>query len=105
MQVEDTFSYQFVNKGTFGYHCEVHAADSGAVKVGTNKRGDANSNGTINLADIIFLVNRVFKNGPAPNPLCVGDVNNTGGNPNLTDIIYLVNFVFKSGPAPNPPTC
>lgn len=105
MHPNDTFSYQFVNKGTFGYHCEVHPADSGAVKVGIDKRGDANGNGMINLADIIFLVNRVFKGGPATNPLCVGDVNNTGGNPNLSDIIYLVNFVFKSGPAPNPPTC
>ena len=105
MHPNDTFSYQFVNKGTFGYHCEVHGGETGAVKVGINKRGDANSNGTINLADIIYLVNFVFKAGPAPNPLCLGDANNSGGNANLADIIYLVNFVFKGGPAPNPANC
>jgi len=105
MHPNDTFSYQFEQNGTYGYHCLVHGGESGAVKVGLLKRGDANNNGTINLADIVFLVNTVFKSGPAPNPLCLGDVNNTGGNPNLTDIVYLVNFVFKSGAAPNPPFC
>ncbi|EQB63248.1 MAG: blue (type 1) copper protein [candidate division Zixibacteria bacterium RBG-1] len=105
MHPGDTFSYQFVNKGTFGYHCVVHGGETGAVKVGIDKRGDANGNGTINLADIIYLVNFVFKGGPIPNPLCVGDANNSGGNPNLADIIFLVNFVFKGGLAPNPPTC
>jgi len=105
MHPGDTFSYLFEDKGTFGYHCQVHPADSGAVKVGINKRGDANGNGTINLPDIIYLVNYVFKGGPAPNPICLGDANNTGGNPNLSDVIFLVNFVFKGGPAPTPPTC
>lgn len=105
MRAGDTFSYQFDSNGTFGYHCVVHAGETGAVKVGLLKRGDANNNGTINLSDIIFLVNAVFKGGPKPDPLCLGDPNNSGGNPNLTDIIYLVNFVFKSGPAPNPLFC
>lgn len=105
MHPNDTFSYQFEQNGTYGYHCLVHGGESGAVKVGLLKRGDANNNGTINLADIIFLVNAVFKAGPKPNPLCLGDPNNSGGNPNLSDIIYLVNFVFKSGAAPNPPGC
>ncbi len=105
MHAGDTFSHQFTSNGTFGYHCIVHGGETGAVKVGLLKRGDANNNGAINLSDIIFLVNNVFKGGTAPNPLCLGDVNNSGGNPNLTDIIYLVNFVFKGGPAPNPPFC
>jgi len=105
MHPNDTFSYQFASNGTYGYHCLVHGGETGKVKVGLLKRGDVNNNGSINLTDIIALVNNVFKGGPAPNPLCLGDANNSGGNPNLTDIIYLVNFVFKSGPAPNPPTC
>ena len=62
--------------------------------------GDANGNGAVNLTDIIFMVNHVFKGGPKPNPGCRGDANGSGGNPNLTDIIYLVNYVFKGGPAP-----
>jgi len=67
----------------------------------TDKAGDANgSGGAPNLTDIIYLVNYVFKGGPAPSPLCQGDANGSGGAPNLTDIIYLVNYVFKGGPAP-----
>lgn len=63
-------------------------------------RGDMNLSNTINSADIIFLVNYVFKGGPIP-PCggVAGDVNCAGGVTSA-DIIYLVNFVFKGGPAP-----
>lgn len=63
-------------------------------------RGDTNGNDVINSADIIFLVNYVFKGGPQPG--CqgqAGDVNCTGVV-NSADLIYLVNYVFKGGPAP-----
>ena len=63
------------------------------------KPGDANSDGNVTLPDIIYLVNRVFKGGPAPTPLCRGDAN-ADGNVTLPDIIYLVNRVFKGGPTP-----
>jgi len=66
----------------------------------TAKAGDANSNSQVNLGDIIYLVNFVFKGGLAPSPICRGDANGSGGAPALPDIIYLVNFVFKGGPAP-----
>jgi parallel beta-helix repeat protein len=61
--------------------------------------GDVNNNGAITSADIIYLVNYVFKGGPAPNPLWTADVNNNGAITSA-DIIYLVNYVFKGGPAP-----
>jgi len=63
------------------------------------KSGDANSDENITLPDIVFLVNRVFKAGPAPTPLCRGDAN-ADSAVTLPDIIYLVNRVFKGGPAP-----
>ncbi|HKZ22703.1 MAG TPA: serine hydrolase [candidate division Zixibacteria bacterium] len=69
------------------------------------KDGDLNGDTQINLTDIIYLVNYIFKGGPAPVPeRCKGDVNNDQ-KINLTDIIYLVNYIFKGGPAPNPPVC
>jgi len=61
--------------------------------------GDANGDGGVSLPDIIYEVNRVFKGGPAPSPLCRGDAN-ADGVVNLPDIIYLVNRVFKGGPKP-----
>ncbi|OGC76000.1 MAG: hypothetical protein A2145_00830 [candidate division Zixibacteria bacterium RBG_16_40_9] len=61
--------------------------------------GDANSDDKINLADIVFLVNYIFKDGNAPFPLKVGDVN-CDTSVILNDIIYLVNYIFKGGPPP-----
>jgi hypothetical protein len=61
--------------------------------------GDATGSGTITLADIVYLVNYVYRGGPAPEPVWVGDVD---GNSGITsaDVIYLVNYMFKGGPAP-----
>ncbi len=61
--------------------------------------GDATGDNKINLQDIIYLVNYIFKGGPAPIPILSGDVNKDG-KVILTDIIYLVNFIFKGGPNP-----
>lgn len=66
----------------------------------TTLRGDVNKDTKRNLTDIIYLVNYVFKGGPAPNPADLGNVNCSTGAPNLTDIIYLVNYVFKGGKPP-----
>jgi hypothetical protein len=62
--------------------------------------GDVNLSGSITSADIIGLVNYVFKSGAEPQP-CVGagDVN-CSGTVTSADIIGLVNFVFKSGTPP-----
>jgi len=62
--------------------------------------GDVDGSGGRNLVDIIFLVNYVYKFGPAPSPLCRGDQNGSGGFPNITDILRLINFVYKAGPPP-----
>jgi uncharacterized Ntn-hydrolase superfamily protein len=64
--------------------------------------GDTNADGVHTSADIIGLVNYVFKSGLPPLPVPqAGDVNRSG---TLTsaDIISLVNFVFKSGTPPCP---
>lgn len=61
--------------------------------------GDANSDGGVNLSDIIWEVNYVFKGGPASVPLFLADAN-ADCSVNLVDIVYLVNYVFKSGAAP-----
>lgn len=61
--------------------------------------GDANGDEAINLADAVYLINYVFKGGPAPNPLDSGDAN-CDDAVNLADAVYLVNYVFKGGPAP-----
>jgi hypothetical protein len=69
--------------------------------VGGCTQGDVNETGTINSADIIYLVNHVFKGGPPPTcSPTAGDVN-CSGTTNSADVIFLVNFVFKGGPPPS----
>ena len=66
--------------------------------------GDANGDEAVNLADAVYLINYVFKGGPAPDPLCVGDANGDDAV-NLADAVHLINYVFKGGPAPNQNCC
>ncbi len=61
--------------------------------------GDANGDGQVNVADAVYLINYVFKGGPAPDPICVGNANGDG-QCNIGDAVYLINYVFKGGPAP-----
>lgn len=63
-------------------------------------RGDANSDGSVNLADAVFLNAFVFREGPAPDPY-EGDANDDD-LVNLGDSVYLLNFIFHDGPAPPP---
>ena len=62
-------------------------------------RGDANGDGKVTVADVVYLISYWFKSGPAPNPLESGDVN-CHGQVNPGDIMYLVNYLFKHGPPP-----
>jgi uncharacterized repeat protein (TIGR01451 family) len=67
--------------------------------------GDVNNDGVVNVGDAIYILNYLFKHGPAPVPyLCVGDVNNDDVV-NVGDAIYILNWLFKSGPAPDPNCC
>lgn len=66
--------------------------------------GNANGDGQVNVGDAVFLVNYVFRNGPAPDPVCVGDGNGDAGT-NVGDAVYLINYVFKNGPAPVEDCC
>jgi PKD repeat protein len=61
--------------------------------------GDANMDGTVNLSDVIFLLNYLFKEGPPPVPLEVADAT-CNGIVDLADAIYLLNYLFKGGPPP-----
>jgi hypothetical protein len=61
--------------------------------------GNANGDGDVNVGDAVFLINYVFKGGPAPDPLEAGDAN-CDGQVNVGDAVYLISYVFKGGPEP-----
>ena len=61
--------------------------------------GDANHDENVSIADVVYLVNHVFKRMDPPVPLSAGDVD---GDCKVVvqDIVYLVNFLFKRMAAP-----
>jgi hypothetical protein len=61
--------------------------------------GDANGDWRVNIGDPVYLVNYIFRGGPAPDPVDVGDANCDGGI-DIGDVVYLVNYIFKEGPPP-----
>jgi len=61
--------------------------------------GDPNHDGLINSADVSYLINYLFVNGPAPDPFASGDAT-CDGRVNAADVIYLINYLFVKGPAP-----
>jgi hypothetical protein len=63
------------------------------------QRGDVNANGTINAADVVYLMNYLFIGGPQPIPLETGGVN-CDGKIDAADVVYLINYLFIAGPPP-----
>jgi len=70
-----------------------------AILVLIPQRGDCNADGVINSADVVYLINYLFRNGPAPDPLWLGDCN-CDQVINSSDVVYLINYLFKGGPPP-----
>ena len=62
--------------------------------------GDVNLSGTVTSADIIPLVEFVFKSGPPPLPCQAAGDANCSGTVNAVDIISIVNYIFKAGAPP-----
>jgi len=61
--------------------------------------GDANGDGVIDIADVVYLINYLFTDGPPPDPLEAGDAN-CDGVVDIADVIYLINYLFIDGPPP-----
>jgi len=63
--------------------------------------GDANSDGVVHVADAVFLINYIFKDGIDPG--WYGPIRcdaNCDCQINIGDAVYIINHVFKGGPAP-----
>lgn len=61
--------------------------------------GDADGDDIVTLGDLLFVLNYVFKNGPAPDPLSAGDPNGDCII-DMADMLSLTNYLYRSGPAP-----
>ncbi|MEW5923746.1 MAG: hypothetical protein AB1746_07145 [Candidatus Zixiibacteriota bacterium] len=62
--------------------------------------GDVNGSGVLDISDLIYLVDHVNNDGPAPVPLPnAGDFDCSGGV-DADDVYYLSDYMFNNGPAP-----
>ncbi len=63
--------------------------------------GDCDASGAVNVLDLTFLVDFIFRGGPAPQPSVMGNANCDSADHNILDLTYLVDRIFRGGP----PTC
>jgi aminopeptidase N len=89
---------------------DIHAGDSTGgysetrgyklvVMASEELAGDADHNGIVNLLDITFLINFLYKGGAAPESPPQADPN-ADCVINLLDITCLINYLYKGGSAP-----
>ncbi len=84
---------------TFGSNGVVYVFKSLATEPGY-VTGDANGDGEIAPGDVVYLINYLFRDGPAPDPLAAGDAN-CDGSVEAGDIVFLISYLFRGGPAPS----
>lgn len=105
--------YELLAPGTqelcFCWEPDVAAADGSSLSVisycGTLtagysfRRGDANGDGGLDLADAIHVLSWLFDSGPGGSCDQASDVNDDG-SVNLADAIFTLTYIFSDGPAP-----
>jgi hypothetical protein len=66
------------------------------------RRGDITNDGGTNITDAVFLLDHLFRSGPAPACPDAADVNDDGAW-NITDPVFLLNVLFQGFGDPPPP--
>ena len=69
------------------------------AKIQNTKRGDANGDQEINITDVIYMTNYLFRHGLAPVSFVSGDAN-CDDDLGILDVVYLINYLYKKGAAP-----
>jgi hypothetical protein len=62
--------------------------------------GDVNLDGSVNVLDLTYLINYVFRQGPTPQDPVEADINADGNSANILDLNFMINFIFRQGPPP-----
>jgi hypothetical protein len=57
--------------------------------------GDANSDGIVDIADVVYLISYLYRGGLPPSPVSLGDFNQDG-EVNVADLVALINYLYRS---------
>jgi hypothetical protein len=57
--------------------------------------GDVNSDGILDVGDLVYLLNYLYRNDIPPSPLSLGDFNHDD-EVNVSDVVALINYLFHS---------
>jgi hypothetical protein len=69
------------------------------ILVGSTSCGDCVQDSSIDVGDVVYLINYLFRDGAAPDPVCRGDVN-CDGVTDVGDAVLLINYLYRNGTAP-----
>jgi hypothetical protein len=61
--------------------------------------GDVDSDGIVNVSDVVFLLNYIFGGGPPPQVLAAADCD-CSDTVNVADAVWLLSYIFAGGPKP-----
>jgi hypothetical protein len=61
--------------------------------------GDASGDGVIDVGDLVYEVNYLYKGGDAPDPILSGDAT-CDQIVDVGDVVYLVNYLYRLGDSP-----
>jgi hypothetical protein len=77
------------------------AVSDGYFSITNYVPGDPNGDKVVDVGDVVYLINFLFRLGSAPNPMAAGDANGDCVV-DVGDVVYLINYLFRSGPSPVP---
>jgi len=69
------------------------------VQIHNAIRGDANGDQVINVTDVIYMINYLFRHGPSPVSFVSGDAN-CDDDLGILDVVLLINYLYKEGVTP-----
>jgi hypothetical protein len=95
-----TSARQYQVTGQFLIKCDSLSA-SGTVVMSGHLPGDVSADGMLDISDLIYLVDYMFRDGAAPRYPPAADVD-ANCSLDIGDIIYLVDFYFADGAPPRP---
>ena len=96
---DSTGWYQYYFEFSDGAETVTTTLDSIYVEFSEYIPGDADGSGTVDIDDVVYLVNYIFSSGPPPYPLEAGDAD-CSGTVDIDDVVYLISYIFSGGPAP-----